>query len=331
MVHTIMKTAILFTGALRTVKKTMRYLKQNLLLHREVHVFACLQNTSSDSTDTWNIWLRTVLGAHCISITWIDQTVLSQWEPQREHLLRMMSISEDWKNYLRNSGSMIEYLQLQYAYLAMCNYEQLLGFQYDYVIRARTDTVITKPLDFHWLRWSDDEVEERMELIYQTLVKMGMDNGPTSVFSYFMSTVLSDDLIPNLKQLRIGYLPSHSASKQDVPSTAHQLNKYLRSGKYILTVRKNVVYVVRRSLFHMIPALGSLYGTFRSPHSDHCWFNAECQFQGACYHSGLTSHEYSSAFEELPIEQREAWKEGDYFDTDFNCRHSHMLYCVVRT
>jgi hypothetical protein len=242
-----------------------------------------------------------------------------------------MAISQEWKNYLRNSGSMIEYVQLQYAYLAMCNYEQLLGFQYDQVIRSRTDTVITKPMDFHWLQWSDADVEQRMNVIQRKLAEEGMDSGPKNVFSYFMSTVLSDDLIPNLKQLLIGYLPSHNASKGEVPSTPHQLNKYLRTGKYILTVRKNLVYVVRRSLFHMIPSLASLYGTFRSPHSDHCWFNAECQFQGACYHSGLTSHEYSSAFEELPIEQREAWKESDYFDADFNCRHAYMLYCVVRT
>jgi hypothetical protein len=226
---------------------------------------------------------------------------------------------------------MIEYLQLQYAYLAMCNYEQLLGFQYDQVIRMRTDTVVAKPMDFHWLRWSDDEVKQRMDTIQQKLAETGIDSGPNNVFSYFMSTVLSDDLIPNLKQLLIAYLPSQNASKGDVPSTPQQLNKYLRKGKYILTIRKNLVYVVRRSLFHMIPALASLYGTFRSPHSDNCWFNAECQFQGACYHSGLSSHEYSSAFEELPIEQRDAWNERDYFDEDFNCVHKHMLYCVVRT
>ena len=326
-----MKTAVLFTGALRTVKKTMRYMKQNLLLHRDVHVFACLQHMSSDPAEDWNTWLRTELGIHCISITWIDHHAFTQWEPQREHLLRHMAISEEWKHYLRNSGSMIEYVQLQHAYLAMCNHEQLLNFQYDYVVRARTDTVITKPIDFHWLRWTEEEVEERMCLIYEKLVEWGMDSERKNVFSYFMSTVLSDDVIPNLNQLLIGYLPSHTAGKHDVPSTAHQLNKYLRTGKYILTVRKNLIYVVKRSFFHMIPSLTSLYGTFRSPHSDHCWFNAECQFQGACYHAGLTCHEYSSAFEELPIAQREAWNESDYFDENFNCRHSHMLYCVVRT
>jgi len=326
-----MKIAVLFTGALRTVKKTMRYLRQHILLHSDVHVFACLQNLSSDTTEDWNTWLQTVLGIHCISITWIDQDIFAQWEPQREQMLRSMAISQEWKNYLRNSGSMIEYLQLQHAYLAMCNHEQLLNFKYDYVIRARTDTVIAKPLDFHWLRWTDVEVEQRMEVIRQKLMEEDMDSGPKNVFSYFMSTLLSDDVIPNLKKLLIAYLPSQSASKQDVPSTPHQLNKYLRKGKYILTIRKNLVYIVRRSDFHMIPALGSLYGTFRSPHSDHCWFNAECQFQGACYHAGLTSHEYSSAFEELPIEQRESWKESDYFDKDFNCLHSDMLYCVVRT
>lgn len=326
-----MTTAVLFTGALRTIKKTTRYLKQNILLHRDIHLFACLQNTSSLSNEEWNQWLRMELGEHCISISWMDQSVLSQWEPQRERLLHHMAISEDWKNYLRYSGSMIEYVQLQNAYLAMCNYEQVLGFQYEHVIRTRTDTVMSKPIDFHWLRWSDAEVEQRMAVIQQKLVEEGMNADKKSVFSYFMSTLLSDDVIPNVKQLLIGYLPSHSASKQEVPSTPHQLNKYLRTGKYILTVRKNLIYVVRRSLFYMIPSLGSMYGMFRSPHSDSCWFNAECQFQGACYHAGLTSHEYSSAFEELPIAQREAWNESDYFDDNFNVRHSHMLYCVVRT
>ena len=73
-----MKTAVLFTGALRTVKKTIRYLKQNILLHPEVHVFACLQNLATSPPEDWNAWLRTELGAHCIAITWIDQTVFSQ-------------------------------------------------------------------------------------------------------------------------------------------------------------------------------------------------------------------------------------------------------------
>lgn len=322
---------MLFTGALRTVKKTIRYLKQNILLHSDVHVFACLQNTGALPNEEWNHWLRMELGAQCISISWIDQNVLSQWVPQRERLLHHMAISEDWKNYLRNSGSMIEYVQLEHAYLAMCHYEQILGFNYEYIIRARTDTVVAKPLDFHWLKWSDAEVEERFNAIQNKLELEKMNTDKKTVFSYFMSTLLSDDVVPNLKNLLIGYLPSYTANKQEVPTEPHQLNKYLRTGKYILTIRKNLVYVVRRSLFHMIPSLGSLYGTFRSPHSDHCWFNAECQFQGACYHAGLTSHEYSSAFEELPIAQREAWNPDDYFDADFNCKHYHMLYCVVRT
>jgi hypothetical protein len=330
-VYYLMKTAVLLTGALRTISKVLRYMKQNLLLHPDVHVFACLQNTTNTPNDHWNHVLRMELGVHCISIIWQDQETITEWVPHRERLLKHMAISEEWKNYLRNSGSMIEYVQLHHAYLAMCGYEQLLGFQYDYVIRTRTDTVIAKPIDFHWLTWSDAEVEERFYAIKNKLEHEGMNTDKKSVFSYFMSTLLSDDVVPNLKNLLIGYLPSYTANKQDVPTDPHQLNKYLRSGKYILTIRKNLIYVVRRSLFHMIPSLANLYGTFRSPHSDHCWFNAECQFQGACYHAGLTSHEYSSGFEELPIAQREAWNQDDYFDEHFNCRHSHMLYCVVRT
>ena len=167
-----MKTAVFFTGALRTIKKTMRYIKQNVLIHPDVHVFACLQNLSQESTDYWNTWLQTMLGAHSISITWIDQTIISQWEPHREHLLRSMSIpfpifyeeekryvtEEDIKHYLRTFGPMIEYVQLQYAYLAMCHHEQLHRFEYEHIIRIRTDTFYGKPIDFHWLTWTDSEV-----------------------------------------------------------------------------------------------------------------------------------------------------------------------------
>jgi len=65
-----MKTAILFTGALRTIKKTLHYLKENVLIHPDVHLFACLQNDSALSDAQWNEWLLQELGSHIKSITW---------------------------------------------------------------------------------------------------------------------------------------------------------------------------------------------------------------------------------------------------------------------
>jgi hypothetical protein len=53
-----MKVAVLFTGALRTIKKTMRYFKQNVLLNSDVDVFASVQNLE------WESWIRAALGEH---------------------------------------------------------------------------------------------------------------------------------------------------------------------------------------------------------------------------------------------------------------------------
>lgn len=323
-----MKTAVLFTGALRTVKKTIRYLKENVLIHTDVHVFACLQNDSHESEVEWNEWFRMELGAHIKSITWFSDIYYPSWVLEREIMLRHMPLEDGWKNYLRHSGSMVEYKQLQLAYLAMSNHEQVQSFSYEYIIRARTDTIFAKKIDFHWLSFSEEQITERLQLIEKKLLHENMDSSYPSIFSYFMSTLLSDDLIPNLNKLLIKYLPSEAG--KSLPNAA-ELSDYLRNGRYLLTIRKNLLYIVRRSFFHTIPSLASLYGTFRSPYSDHHWFNAECQFQGACYHAGLSSHEYSSAFEELPIAEREHWKESDYFDNNFNCIHPHMLYCLVRT
>lgn len=325
-----MKTAVLFTGALRTVKKTLRYLKENVLIHPDVHIFACLQNDSALSEAEWNEWFRQELGDHIKTITWFSDVFYPSWALEREIMLRHMPLEDGWKNYLRHSGSMVEYKQLQLAYLAMSNHEQIHYYQYEYVIRMRTDTIFTKKIDFRWLYFSEEQIIKRFDLIYKKLLSENMDSSYPSVFSHFMSTLLSDDLIPNLKNILISYLPSQEATRKSMPSHK-EMPDYLRNGHYILTVRKNLLYIVRRSLFHTIPSLASLYGTFRSPHSDHHWFNAECQFQGACYHAGLSSHEYSSALEELPIAERENWKESDYFDEHFNCIHPHMLYCLVRT
>lgn len=71
-----------------------------------------------------------------------------------------MNIADHWRVYIKNSGSMIEYYQLYLAYLKMCNYEGTNNFKYEYIIRSRTDTIFTKPVDFHWLNWSDSDVEK---------------------------------------------------------------------------------------------------------------------------------------------------------------------------
>jgi hypothetical protein len=140
-----------------------------------------------------------------------------------------------------------------------------------------------------------------------------------------MATIISDDLIPNIKNITAELLPSKSFT---VPETVSDINNFIKTGDYILTVRQNNLYVCHRESFNFIPSLAYMYGFIKSPvNSPHWWFNAENQFQGACHLSGLTIFNYYTEFEDNSINQ---YIEGRYFDSDYNIINPTMLWCLVR-
>jgi len=316
-----MRIAVILTGALRTIRKTIRYFKSHILEPNQQHtldVFACIQNDTYHLDSDWNLWFQEQVGHSMKSIQWF--ALQDSWLSQRELLLQHMQIDEMWKGYLRRSGSMIEYAQLQQASLKMTEYEHIHHVTYDYVIRARTDSIYCKPVDFHWLTVTEQEVAERVQQILQ---ESAMDL--SKIVPYYMSTLLSDDCIPNIPQI---HATSHLGLSQAYP-TITELHRYLTEGRYILTFRANNLYIVRRDLFSILPALGTMYGQFKAPHSDAWWFNAEGQFKSICYYAGITTYDYNSAFEDQSVEVN-GWEESMFFDADFNCIKDTMMYCVVR-
>ena len=143
-----MRIAVLLTGALRTIRKTIRYFKSHIIEPNQQHtvdVFACVQNDNHHLESDWNLWFKDQLGSHMKSITWFTMT--PAWIAQRDLLLQHMLIDESWKGYLRRSGSMIEYAQLQLVSMHMTDYEHAQRIVYDYIIRTRTDSIYCKPID----------------------------------------------------------------------------------------------------------------------------------------------------------------------------------------
>jgi len=327
-----MRNVVIFTGALRTVKKTIRYFKQNVL-RDNVDVFLCVQNDTQQPDEEWTTWFSEQMGSHMKSIEWFSLTAHPEWITHRDAILQNIQLDNGWKDYLRTSGSMIEYFQLQLAHMKVCLYEQTHGFQYDYLVRARTDSIYAKPVDFHWLTWTDAEVAERVQRIKEEMTRSKIEVTERSLLQYFMATVISDTTIPNMTRIFADYVLNDAdrppIGVTDMPyETA--LNQYLKQGRYILTIRKNNLYVIRRDLFFMIPSLGTMYGLPRSPAADDYWFNAECQFRSACYYSGISIFDYSSLFEEKSLEYPNNWCEADFFDLEFNLINPTMLYCIVR-
>jgi len=319
-----MRIAVILTGALRTIRKTIRYFKSHILDPNHQHtldIFACVQNDTYHLESDWELWFQQQVGHHMKSIRWF--TLQDSWISQRELLLQHMQIDEMWKGYLRRSGSMIEYAQLQLASLKMTEYEHVHHFTYDYVIRARTDSIYCKPVDFHWLYKTEGEVAQRVQQIQQIMQESAIDL--SKIVPYYMSTLLSDDSIPNISQIQA---TSHLGISQVYPDYT-ELHRYLTEGSYILTFRTNNLYIVKRNLFSILPTLGTMYGQFKAPHSDAWWFNAEGQFKSICYYAGITTYDYNTGFEDQSVEVN-GWEESMFFDGDFNCIKDTMLFCVVR-
>ena len=318
-----MRVAVLYTGALRTIRKTISYFKQNVLLGTHVDVFACLQDDTASASAS-DSWIRGELEPHLRHLEWFTLQDYSEWTLLREKNLNCTSISNHWKDYLRNSGSMIEYLQLYLVYKKLVAYEQSHGFEYDYIIRLRPDNLFAKPVDFHWLEWSEEEVASRLQNVEQCMIAAEIEVNMTNRIRYFMNTLLDDSLLFDLPNLIGPFIPNKRVS---IPETAKEVYHYLHHGSYILTFRANNLYIVRRELFHLIPGLFGMYGLLTMPNMEEYWFNAENQFQYACLHSGLAIHDYNTLFEDKSLYE---YEESRYFDENKRIKHPAMIYCLVR-
>lgn len=319
-----MKVAIILSGALRTIKKTMRYFKQNLLLNTDVDVFACLQNDTQTPNEEWNAWLKEEIGTHLKAIEWYSPETHPFWIEHRNYILQYLHIHDGFKNYLKNGGSMIEYYQLQIAYMHLITCERCNSFRYDYIIRTRTDTIFAKPVDFHWLNWDETEVQTRLERVKNELLSKNNDASDGNIIISFMNTLLSDDIIPNIANMNGISIPYNT---QSFPKMS-EMTDYIRNGRYILTFRSNLLYIVKREYFYLIPCLGTFYGFQDFYKSDSAyWWNAETQFQAACHNANLTIFNYATIFDDRSLYE---YDEKRYFDDKFNIVNPFMIYCIVR-
>jgi hypothetical protein len=318
-----MKVAVILTGALRTIKKTIKYFKQNVLLNPNVDVFACIQNDTATSNAEWEAWIRTEMGHHLKHLIWFVPSEHNPWIYFRNKLVSNVNLTDYWKQYLTNSGSMIEHYQMYLSYLEMCRLEETDGY-YNYIIRCRTDTIFGKPIDFHWLNWSDCEVEQRMSKVNSELHKLGTGITYINTLTYFMNTILSDSLIANIPNITSEYIPAKHTS---IPKTPSDLNEYIKKGEYILTYRANLLYIVSRELFKLVPALPFIYFFVDSPHNSDYWFNSEEQFQSMCYLSNLTIFNYTTDYDGKSLYE---YDEKRYFDENYNLINPYLVYCLIR-
>lgn len=321
-----MKIAVIYTGQVRTIEKTFKYFLNNVLLHADVHVFAVLE---SDNPQKYQKILNDQLYSHLKALEWLDPNDFC-WINLKERLLSNMNITDHWKNYLRNSGSMIEYYQLYQAYQAMVKFEYLNDFRYDYIIRTRPDIIITKPIDFNWLNMDIVTIKECMDRIMQKTDNadcMAKEN-----INLFMNSLLDferiycDDL---LFKNHFGNKFNNRFDSSDIwtiDECYENLLDYVKKGKYLLSLRTNLVYIVKREFFYLIPSLGITYGLFKMTNNEY-WFDAESQFQEIAIQSGLAIFDSTTNLEGNSLYY---YKEENYFNNNGTLKENNCLFFICR-
>jgi hypothetical protein len=166
------KIAIIYTGLVRTIEKTIKYFKENVLIDENRHIFAVLQ---SDNIEYFDNFLKENVGENLKSLKWLNNND-DIWINIREQLLSNMSVDEYWKHYLRTSGSMIEYYQMHLAYQDIKKREIEGNFKYDFILRTRCDIILTEPIYFNW---EEHYSNSKIKFLFYDIVK-NINNNPIS-------------------------------------------------------------------------------------------------------------------------------------------------------
>lgn len=166
------KIAILFTGQIRTLLKTIENFKKNVIepnTQHTLHIYTCLEYPDSSNQFEINQYKTEV--QHIFDTQFENHLIQPIfWLSSRDEICRFirdksvetMYISDLWKDYLRNrSGSVTEYYQLYKGYEQIENYEKKENIKYDLFLRTRCDIFIPQPLEFKNFQFHYLEIIER--------------------------------------------------------------------------------------------------------------------------------------------------------------------------
>ena len=173
--------AILFTGQIRTLLKTIEHFKKNILIPNTehiLHIYTCIEYPEINNPSIINSYQQEIqelfydqFGKHLftVPIQWISsKDALCRFI--REKTVEALPINDLWKDYLGNrSGSITEYYQLYKGFEQIEQYESQTNTKYDLFIRTRCDISIPHPLQFTHFQYPTEQIIQRFSIIQQTL------------------------------------------------------------------------------------------------------------------------------------------------------------------
>jgi hypothetical protein len=298
--------AIIYTGELRTIEKVYMNFK-GLLKDDNYHIYAVLQNEDKDIEEK----LKMAYGNNLKFFSWFNNMDATYWS-LKEYMVNNINICDDWKIYLFLSGSMIEYYQMYQAYMAIVKNEQLMGKKYDYIMRIRCDCIITRELDMNRIF---NKSKEELYNIYNE-IQIEDEN--------IRKNMLFNCLIDNN---RWRYVNKEIYNNMEELKTFDDIYKYYKKGKFMIALRENIFYMMKRKYFYSIASLGVTYGTYIDFENKY-WFNAESQLKSCCLLNEIDYYTSNSEKEGLSLYN---YNNNNYFDENGILKNQKdVIFFLVR-
>jgi hypothetical protein len=338
------KIAILYTGEVRTIETVINYFVKNVLINENIHVFATV-NTNNEDYIQKLIYEK--MGENLKSVKFFNQNDLF-WNQLQDSLLDNINVPPSWKHYLKTSGSMIQYYQLYLSYLQMVQVELRSATKYDFIMKIRSDIVITQPLNFNFLNMTEDIILQKLNIIAENTndpiinskknITIFMNSllhpyrNNSSHFSHnYINDTYNNSIIESNYDDELSKILTYNASqineKNNKPELLQMISNFIRRGNYMLSFRKDIVYFMNRLYLDNISILGVTYGQYNLTKNDSYWFNAECQLQSICIKNNLHIFETSSDQEESSLF---SYEEKNYFDDQLNLIDNKNVFWFIK-
>ncbi len=301
-----MRIAILITGSVRKLDLVINMLKKYYFPYHEYHLFC--------NIDCRNKKDRKKAGK-LEELKELRKLKYYIYGQHSSYITTDIGLRDSLKPYnaqLSSGGSVHQFYQLLEAYKCMENHELANKFRYDYVMRLRTDSTFTMPMDFKWLEWDVNEIEERLQILRKHT---------DQVFCCFMTTLpFKKELLPHA----VTGVRDFNDPVKPKDLSAEEVYDYLHNGRYCNTHRLDVVYFMKRELFTPLPVLLS-HGYGSTGQYKYWKWDAEGQFLHSLHMCNLDVYSYHSQLEEdaLCLQQSIPNK---YYELDGSPKDPRMLF-----
>jgi hypothetical protein len=302
-----MKIAVLITGSIRRLDLVLKMMKKYYFPYQDYHLFCSIDCKSKVEESRVTEMLRSVPQMKCLNYyEYNKNSIHIVPDIENRHSLR------PYNKYLSSGGSVHQFHQLLQAFKSMENYELANEFRYDYVMRLRTDSTFTMPMDFKWLEWDVNEIEERLQILRKHTDK---------VFCCFMTTLpFKKELLPHA----VTGVRDFNDPVKPKDMSAEEVYDYLHNGRYCNTHRLDVVYFMKRELFTPLPVLLS-HGYGSTGQYKYWKWDAEGQFLHSLHMANIDVYTYHSQLEEDALCLQDGVP-NQYYESDGSPKDPRMLF-----